>query len=38
VVEGHLDGHAPAEDSLMEGAEIRQRTDLEGGISDETVV
>jgi hypothetical protein len=27
-----LDRHAPAEDPLVQGAEVRQRTDLEGGV------
>jgi hypothetical protein len=32
VVERHLDRHAPAEDPLVEGAEVRQRTDLKSGV------
>jgi hypothetical protein len=32
VVEGHLDRHAPAEDPLVHGAEMRQRPHLEGGV------
>ena len=32
MVEGHLDWHAPADDPLVEGAEVRQRMDLEGDV------
>lgn len=41
MIEGHLHLHASAEDPLMKGAEVRQRTDfesgvLEGGVSEES--
>ena len=32
MVQGHLDRHAPVDDPLVHGAEVRQRTDLEGGV------
>ena len=32
MVERHLHWHAPAKDALVKSAEVRQRTDLEGGV------
>src|SRR6476659_2408241 len=32
MIEGQLHWHTPIEDALVEGAEVRERTDLEGGV------
>jgi hypothetical protein len=32
MIKGHLHLDASAEDTLMEGSEVRQRTDFEGGV------
>ena len=32
VIQGHLHWHAPIEDALVEGAEVRERTDLESSV------
>src|SRR4029079_7944613 len=32
VIEGHLRWHTPIKHALVQGAKVRQRTDLEGGV------